>query len=462
MFASMIRPLTDHATKALLALLVLSVSACSQWQHPVNRPIGQTNDSGGYRLTHARGGKMGDSLVLLSFSGGGTRAAALSYGVLHELRDTLIDSKGSTLRLLDEVDSISSVSGGSFTAAYYGLFGERLFEDYKSDFLDQSIQGSLIRKLFDPSYWWRSLATGFDRTELAIEYYDETIFKGKRFSDIDLAHGPFIEINATDLGAGSRFAFVQAYFDLICSDLMDLKVARAVTASSAVPIMFPTVVLENHAGECDASKSSFVEHLMAKNADDPRVADLQNRAKRYLDRNNHPYIHLIDGGISDNLGMRALVERIETYGAGLDHLFKVNPPKQILVISVDAEVLPPRTVDQSPDKPSIAETIGAFSDVQLRLYNNETRILMTQKLDQIEKDLAKAGTPVKIYWATVSFSAVAGKSLRDHLNSLPTSLELSTSDIEVLDRVAGELLREDRSYRAFLKEVNGRRRSLAP
>jgi NTE family protein len=53
----------------------------------------------------------------LTFSGGGTRAAALAYGVLKELKETTIVSGGQRIRLLDEVDSISSVSGGSFTAA---------------------------------------------------------------------------------------------------------------------------------------------------------------------------------------------------------------------------------------------------------------------------------------------------------------------------------------------------------
>jgi NTE family protein len=78
---------------------------------------------------------MGDVFLLLAFSGGGTRAAALSYGVLRELRDTRVVVRGQETRLLDEVDVITSVSGGSFTSAYYGLFGDRIFEDYEQRFL---------------------------------------------------------------------------------------------------------------------------------------------------------------------------------------------------------------------------------------------------------------------------------------------------------------------------------------
>ena len=456
MLSVLMRQFNNTAFFGVLVSLGL-LSGCSSFIHPVNHAIEKTSDTSGYRFGQTRGGNFGNSLIILTFSGGGTRAAALSYGVLKELRDTLIDVDGKPVRLLDEVDSISAVSGGSFTAAYFGLFGDQIFTDYKKVFLNQSIQGILIGKLFDPSYWWRSLSTGFDRTEMAIEYYDEHIFKGKTFGDFDLTRSPFIEINATDLGAGNRFSFSQIYFDLICSNLADFKVARAVTASSAVPIMFPTVVLKNYAGACDLSQTSFMEHLMAENSKDPRVAEIQRRISHYLDRENHPYIHLIDGGISDNLGLRALAERIQTYGTGFAPLFSGKVPEHILVISVDAEVRPPHSVDESPEKPSIGEMVESFSDVQLRLYNNETRILLDQKLKEAQEHLLQKGTPIDVYSATVSFSSIRGQSLRDHLNSLPTSLELSPSDVEILERTGGELLRSDKGYKNYLARMHGRR-----
>ena len=76
-----------------------------------------------------------DTFVVLAFSGGGTRAAAFSYGVLEKLRDTVVEVEGQPTRLLDLVDVITSVSGGSYTAAYYGLFGDRIFDDFSSRFL---------------------------------------------------------------------------------------------------------------------------------------------------------------------------------------------------------------------------------------------------------------------------------------------------------------------------------------
>ncbi|MFZ3138013.1 MAG: patatin-like phospholipase family protein [Thermodesulfovibrionales bacterium] len=87
-------------------------------------------------------GKSDNMLLFVTFSGGGTRAAALSYGVLEELSKTEVVIDGKKRRLLDEIDAISSVSGGSFTAAYYGLFGDRIFEDFESRVLKKKYSGS--------------------------------------------------------------------------------------------------------------------------------------------------------------------------------------------------------------------------------------------------------------------------------------------------------------------------------
>ena len=56
--------------------------------------------------------------MILARSGGGSRASALGYGVLEELRRTEVTLNGVKRHLLDEVDVISAVSGGTFPAAY--------------------------------------------------------------------------------------------------------------------------------------------------------------------------------------------------------------------------------------------------------------------------------------------------------------------------------------------------------
>jgi NTE family protein len=110
----------------LICLWLLS-TGCAGFR-AANSPLEAFDAGLGYGKEDARR-RQGDVLLALAFSGGGTRAAALSYGVLEELRDTDVVVGGERKRLLDEVDVISSVSGGSFTSTYYGLYGDRIFED---------------------------------------------------------------------------------------------------------------------------------------------------------------------------------------------------------------------------------------------------------------------------------------------------------------------------------------------
>jgi len=96
----------------------------------INERLAQFDPNTGYRpnlLLPKRVNNDPGTLYFLAFSGGGTRAAAFSYGVLEELRRTEVVIDGQRRRLIDEVDIISGVSGGSFTALAYSLYGERLY-----------------------------------------------------------------------------------------------------------------------------------------------------------------------------------------------------------------------------------------------------------------------------------------------------------------------------------------------
>jgi NTE family protein len=439
---------------------LLSLPGCATIYKPQNESITAIDNTKGYRLVDSRSGDFGTHLIFLAFSGGGTRAAALSYGVLQELRDTQVDARSHRVRLLDEVDSISSVSGGSFTAAYYGLFGDKTFSDYEKVFLRQSIEGALIRKLFNPAYWWSSLFTGFDRTEMAIEYYNSHIFEGKTFADFPLNHGPYIEINATDLGSANRFAFIQAYFDLICSDLGELSVARAVTASSAVPVAFPTVVLKNYTGDCDTNQSNLVRFLDKQDTNSLDIRELKAQVNSYTNRTAHPYLHLVDGGVADNLGLRALTDRIDTIGSGF--LFN-NPgqmPKDVLVISVNAQVTPEPGIDHSAAEPSVGDTINAFTDVQMSRYDNDTKLLLANKLKYLKKAMQERGHDVSIYNTEVTFESIKTQTLKSYFNNLPTSLELSDHEVDMLIRAGRDLLRNEPRFKNFL-EANASSRVLA-
>jgi NTE family protein len=76
-----------------------------------------------------------DLLVLVAMSGGGKRSASFGYGALKGMRDMMVPTRFGPRPLLDQVDAISGVSGGSFPASYYGLHRDKTFGQFEKDFL---------------------------------------------------------------------------------------------------------------------------------------------------------------------------------------------------------------------------------------------------------------------------------------------------------------------------------------
>ncbi|MEZ5592852.1 MAG: patatin-like phospholipase family protein [Gammaproteobacteria bacterium] len=353
-----------------MCCVLLWLAGCASYGVIQNSPVATSKTARSYSLqAWSEGSRSGDIALLLAFSGGGTRAAATSYGVLQELRDTVVTMNGQPRRLLDEVDSISAVSGGSFTAAYYGLHADGIFEDFEDLFLKRNVQRDLFRGLFNPLRWFSS--TG--RTEMAVKYYENTLFQGATFADMRRDNHPIILINASDLGYGVRFSFIQEYFNLLCSDLMSFPVARAVAASSAVPVLFNPVVVRNFSG-CGNARPDWLIAAQARAGNDPQMSMLVHGLTSYLNKEERKYAHFVDGGITDNLGLRALYDIVELSGGAREfiNMRQRQSPRFIVLIAVNASTSPEPEMDKSNKQPSLEETIDAMSDVQLHRYNAAT------------------------------------------------------------------------------------------
>ncbi|MCC7517177.1 MAG: patatin-like phospholipase family protein [Pseudomonadales bacterium] len=434
----------------------LLLQGCVNLLPPGNQATTTLDPANGYGTFNTHRKPVGEHQVILAFSGGGTRAAALSYGVLEELRDTrIIDPQQTPERLLDEVDLISSVSGGSFTAAYYGLYGDDIFKNYEGDFLRTSVQSSLIRNLLSPRYWFHAMFSGINRTDMAVDYYNRTIFHDATFADFPIDKRPFIEINATDLATGAHFSFAQGYFDVLCSDLKAFPVARAVTASSGVPIAFPPVTLKNHADSCNP-RQSYLGPMLNKTAfNSVREEQLIRSFNSYLDAQQRPYIHLVDGGVSDNLGLRAIMDRNELINKDMAAWHRRSPVRDLLIILVNAEVKPKKTIDQSYQTPSMAATAGALTDALISRYTVETRALIKAQMADFDHQAKANGEDVRFYLVEVDFSAFDSPGLQQYFNNLPTTLELSNDEVDVLIEAGRDLLRKSEPYQQFLQNNRG-------
>lgn len=440
-----------YAGLVLSLLCLTGLSGCVTYGDIDNLPQSDQTASRRYSISNSQNDlPIGDTAILLAFSGGGTRAAALSYGVLKKLRDTPVSGVDGEQTLLDDVRGISAVSGGSFTAAYYGLNGDATFNTFEADFLRRDVATALLRNLWNPVHWFSRRG----RTDFATDYYDRTAFKGATFADLKRHGGPMILINASDLGHGVHFSFVQEYFDLLCSDLSSFPVARAVAASSAVPLVFHPVVLKRY-GNCSQLPEPVTEALAERARGDAELALLLDGLGSYGGADDDAFIHLVDGGITDNLGLRAIYEMFAVAG-GARPLFTQlhrNPPKRIVVVSVNASIRQSFSMNQSNRRPTVPETMLAMSDLQLRRYNATTLNLIKSSLARWTNELSTETEPVKSWFVDLDFNDVASASERQKLNDIPTTMTLDDEQIDRLIRVGQELLENDETFQEVLEDM---------
>jgi NTE family protein len=404
-------------------------------------------------------------VIMLFFSGGGTRAAAFSYGVLKELSLTPVPNSQPQRRLLDDVETVAAVSGGSFTAAYYCLYHDRIFEDYESRFLKKNVQGALALRVLNPFLWPKLLSPYYGRSDLAAEYYDRHIFSGAKFGDLLKAGGrPYLAINSTDMATGEHFLFNDTRFGLISSDLNDYPIARAVAASSAIPLVLTPLTVKNYAGTPGAAKSDF---LVRK----PDAAQLSYREKQvlgilhsYADAENRPYIHLVDGGYADNLAVESLLDDAIAVGgiskllarAGLRH------PKRLVAIVVNAAAHRGDEWNKREAVPGILTSILALGDqsglrADYQVTEDFREALESWKKSEREKR-SLADTAADYYLVHVGFDAVRDRDDRSFFLSLLTTFNLPDATVDRLTAAAGQILRDAPEYKRLLEDLKSARR----
>lgn len=438
----------------LCVVLLLMVNASCTYRSAVDKPLvkwtPELDEQAIQRLDD--GGRSPDLAVLVAFSGGGTRASAFAYGVLKELAATELTTTKGPRTLLKEVDAISSVSGGSFTSAYYGLYGEKIFTDFEPHFLRKNVEGLLFRKLFNPFNWAKLLSQSYGRSDLAAEYYDKALFHGSTFADLQQPEAPMIVINATDLATGNRFPFIELSFGRLCADISTYPLSHAVAASSAVPVVLSPVTLESFAGSCGYQPPAWqTEALKDK---EPTVRkDKARRFQDYLDREKLPWLHLVDGGISDNLGLRSYYELLRLTDKPDSLLHEVNNPeiKHLLIISVNAHAQHRSKWILQSYAPSLLEVVGSLSADQITRYSEDTIQIVRYTFNQWAKEKSTSDNPVTFHFVEVSFDQVLDDGERNFLNSIGTNFDLTDEQVDRLIAAAGKTLRESNEFKAFLQ-----------
>ncbi len=400
--------------------------------------------------------------MFLSFSGGGSRASAFSYGVLEQLAATRYRSSPEH-RLIDEIDMISSVSGGSVTAAYYGLYLDGLFENFKEKFLLKDIEAELTSSTLSISNLVKLSSETYGTGDLVDSYFDQLLYSGATLDQLLDNQGPIVQINATDLFKGGRFGFSKEQFSIICSDPKEFPVARAVAASSAVPLIFTPITLSNRSGSCGYQTPAWIEQSIMSDHENLRRKQRARYLKQYNDIETHPYIHLLDGGLSDNLGLRSVIDFVVEQDGIWNALKSINQQNArfIVIIVVNAASAVPTKWDKSKSNPPSAAVLDAATTIPLMNYNFETLEYVRSNIQQWQRDLNEAQCrgrrhcdPSRFYLIEVSIDEIKDQLLRQKLTAVETGFKLEAGVADELINAAREVLQNHPQFVRLKQDMN--------
>ena len=415
-----------------------------------------------------------DLLIGLAFSGGGTRAAAFSFGVLAALDQTETGPAGRNSSLLERVDYMSGVSGGAVTAAYFGLRGRDALSDFRERFLLRDAEESL-RTPYTPVSVIRAYEGGVNDTQQFPQWLDQNLFGGATFRELNSAHRPRVLINASDVYNRTPFVFNDTTFKAICSDLNSYPIANAVAASAAIPVVFAPIVLTSYANRCQAKIPEWITTARSNTAVPPLLKELARASARYRD-GSVPYIKLFDGGLVDNYGLSGFtIARLSAetpYGPlTAEQAVKI---RRVLFLVVDAGRGPSGDWAQSLEGPTAIESVTAAADTAIvssaRSSFTAFDQTMTEWRDALVRWRCSLSSPdrqsygatqrpdcrdLKFFVGRINFEQL-GAQRAFELNAIPTRFRLSQQDVERLISAGQDALRSNTTFRAFLSSINGK------
>jgi NTE family protein len=453
-----------------VAICAAVLGGCaSVHNEPVNRPLADNAlapDPG-----HEVSSYEDDLLVALSFSGGGTRAAAFSYGVLAEMDSTSVRGRTASPSLVDRVDFVSGVSGGSIMAAYFGLKKRAALGDFRERFLLRDAEETLRTRITIANIS-RALSGGVNDASGFARWLDENLFEGATFGTLGPQRRPHIWINASDIYNRTSFVFGPTAFSAMCSDLASYPIAEAVAASAAVPVVFAPVVIRTYPGSCRSPQPAWMERARRDPAASPMLKAFASAIGHYGD-GSQPYIKLMDGGLVDNFGLSGFtIARLSAntpYGPLTPR--QAVKLRRALTLVVDAGRGPSGDWTQTVEGPSGPELVVAAADTAMVASVRASftafdgtmaewqSALVRWRCGLSAADRQRLGAPanwncrdVKFFVARIGFDQL-GPERAAELDQVRTSFKLPADTVDTLIAAGREALKANPTYRAFLASL---------
>jgi NTE family protein len=458
---------------AALCLVALTASCAYPTR---NQEAASLSPRNGYRWAKLQPGELADTLIIVTASGGGTRASALALSVLRGLQQAQLPSGQN---LADEVGVISSVSGGSVTAGYFALTGTSGFAALEANFIRKDGMAALLAAGLNPIGLAALATPSTERIDLLIDYLDRQLFGKVTFQAlVERGKRPYLILNAADMVEEIPFPLTQPTMDLLCSDLTTMKLSTAVAASAAFPVALSPVTLTNYS-HCPAEDHIRWPPQWASNAaatsfyDNPARLARGRVALAYASGRDGPqgkaYIHLLDGGIADNLGVSEPFRLLTT--ADVDPAFLTDITqgriRRLVFVMVNARSFAASSLDKQHATPGALSMLMGTIDTSLDRATlgaaNQLRTLLDSQFAlqaKIEQDLGQTQLAANLtaisansYFIPVDFDAIENPACRDAFHNIPTSWSLSSQQVDALMKVGEALLAQAPSFVPAMQSV---------
>ena len=273
---------------------------------------------------------------------------------------------------------------------------------------------------------------------------------------------PQLVVTATDLTLGSSFDFTADTLELICSDLQTMPLSFAVTASSAVPLLLSPMTLRNYRDNCPENAAATLGPRPAATENDYRTRLILAQERSYLDARARPYIHLVDGGLADNLGVRRLVD-MALSGGGMKAAFReirIAPGsvRRLVLVIVNAERDPERNIDATGRVPGTGEVVDALLFGAGNRATVETQEFLADVGRRFRSDLVAGGRwpsfakDAEIYLILVNLRDASGEA-RSQLLQVPTAFTIRDEEVTSLIAAGRSVLRASKEFHALKRSL---------
>ncbi|MGN6116516.1 MAG: patatin-like phospholipase family protein, partial [Nitrobacter sp.] len=398
-----------------------------------------------------------------------TRAAAFSYGVLSQFADIPVPRAQD--KLLDRLDFISGVSGGSVMAAYYGLKKRAALDDFRERFLLQNAEEGLETTL-SLATMGRALGGGINNQQGFTTWLDTHLFHGATYGQFRAVGPPRVWINASDIYNRVPFVFGATAFTAICSDLTKFPLSNAVAASAAVPVAFAPIVVKAYPDTCTDPLPQWITGAAANRNASPRLRSFANAIIRYRE-GKVPYIKLLDGGLVDNYGLSGFTIARESSDTPYGPLTPEQAVKlrRSLFLVADAKAGVSGNWVQTVDGPSGVDLVKAAIDTTIdasvgasytafeRTMSDWQNALVRWRCGLSAAERSRYGAPahwncrdVKFFVGRVGFDQLDPARAAE-LGNVPTRFHLPQQQVDEVIAAGRDAVRINPTLRDFMKSL---------